>query len=118
MRKMRSTLLFLTASLSLAFWTVTAFAQDPSAGRKTAAQVCSACHSIGMRGRSPNPKAPPFRAVAQLPSTTETSLAVFLTTSHEPMPNFVLSREEIRDLTAYILSLRRHNGRTVHQRYE
>jgi mono/diheme cytochrome c family protein len=95
------------------------WADDTTAGKEIAREVCSACHSIDLRAsRSPNPKAPPFRAIAQMSSTTETSLAVFLTTSHEPMPNFALSREEIRALTAYILSLRRHTGRTVHQRYK
>jgi mono/diheme cytochrome c family protein len=39
-------------------------------------------------------------------STTEMSLAAFLTTPHGRMPNFSLSRAEIRDVSAYILSLR------------
>jgi len=107
------------ALLVLACWIAPASAEDPAAGRQIAKQVCSACHAIDYRmRRSPNPKAPTFATVARMSSTTETSLAVFLTTSHEPMPNFVLSRQEIGDITAYILSLKRPGQRVVHQRYE
>ena len=48
-----------------------------------------------------------FAAIANMSSTTETSLAVFLSTSHEPMPNIVLNHSQIADLSAYILSLRK-----------
>jgi hypothetical protein len=40
-------------------------------------------------------------------STTPLSLRAFLQTPHERMPDLHLSRDEIDDLTAYILSLRR-----------
>ena len=100
---------FLVLACSLA----PAQAQDAAAGKRIAKEFCSACHAVDLRRRrSPNPAAPPFRAVARMSSTTETSLGVFLTTSHEPMPNFVLSRREIADLTAYILSLRKPGQKT------
>jgi hypothetical protein len=42
-------------------------------------------------------------------STTEASLAAFLSTAHERggMPDLVLNRKEIQDVSAYILSLRK-----------
>jgi hypothetical protein len=40
-------------------------------------------------------------------STNETSLEIFLSTSHPRMANYALTRDEIRDVSAYILSLRR-----------
>jgi len=40
------------------------------------------------------------------PETTALSLSVFLQTPHHRMPDYALSRNEIADLVAYILSLR------------
>jgi hypothetical protein len=37
---------------------------------------------------------------------TATALHVFLTTWHPKMPNLILKPEEMRDVIAYILSLR------------
>jgi hypothetical protein len=39
-------------------------------------------------------------------STTEAGLAAFLSTPHGKMPDYSLSRNEIRNVSAYILSLR------------
>ena len=39
-------------------------APDTVAGRRIA-QRCKACHSVGVKGASPNPAAPPFRTLAQ-----------------------------------------------------
>jgi hypothetical protein len=38
-------------------------------------------------------------------STTSTSLNAFLSTPHPSMPDYALSRQEIADVSAYILSL-------------
>lgn len=89
-----------------------AFAQpepgDRSAGQRLSATWCANCHRIGPGGPGPaTDAAPPFRAVAAMPSTTSMSLRVFLQTPHANMPDFRLSRAEIDDVVAYILSLRR-----------
>ncbi|WP_406858694.1 cytochrome c [Alsobacter sp. KACC 23698] len=82
------------------------FAQDARAGRRLAERDCSACHEV-RRGRPPGMKpGPSFSAVAQMVSTTELSISVFLQTSHQRMPNITLSRSEIRDLARYIVSLK------------
>ncbi len=57
--------------------------------------------------KSPDPKAPRFLDVAQMPSTTELSIKVFLRSSHRNMPNFILSEEEIDGVAAYILKLKK-----------
>ena len=49
---------------------------------------------------------PTFPGVARMPSTTATSLRAFLQTPHHRMPDFRLSRTEVEDLIAYMLSLR------------
>ena len=78
---------------------------DIAAGRRLAQQWCSSCHQIAPFGVGG--LAPTFPQVAMLPSTTALSLKVFLQTSHVNMPNIVLTRSEINDLVAYILSLKR-----------
>jgi hypothetical protein len=49
---------------------------------------------------------PAFRDVANASTTTPLALRVFLSTSHPTMPNIVLSKTEIDDIVAYIMSLR------------
>jgi hypothetical protein len=80
---------------------------DRRAGRAFAIDNCRSSHDIGngppLRSAMPGP---PFRDVAAMSATTPLSLRVFLTTSHPHMPNIVLTKKEIDDVTAYILSLR------------
>ena len=80
---------------------------DTAAGRQLAETWCSTCHVVGpsvTRGASNG--APPFAAVAQMKSTTPMSLHAFLQTPHARMPDLHLTRDQIDDLSAYILSLR------------
>ncbi len=83
-------------------------AQDIASGKHIAQIWCSNCHVVD----SENPKAvsdavPTFSSIAQMSSTNRASLAVFLSTPHGHMPDFVLSRKDIRDVSAYILGLRK-----------
>ncbi|MBQ0822849.1 hypothetical protein KBI52_21920 [Microvirga sp. HBU67558] len=55
---------------------------------------------------SPRRQAPPFERIAQVPGMTTTALTVALRTSHETMPNIMLEPKDLRDVTAYITSLR------------
>jgi len=79
---------------------------DPAAGRDLAERVCIACHQVGA-APSPfgPPSAPSFIDISQMPSTTELAIKVFLRTSHQKMPNIILSEEEIDSVAAYIVSL-------------
>jgi len=78
-----------------------------AAGHDLAQAWCSSCHLI-----SPELKtgivngAPSFSSVANMSSTTRTSLSAFLQTSHRQMPNFQLTRLQIANLTAYTLNLK------------
>jgi hypothetical protein len=51
--------------------------------------------------------APTFLSIARMKSTTEASLAAFLTAPHGRMPDIFLNREDIQDISGYILSLRK-----------
>jgi mono/diheme cytochrome c family protein len=85
-------------------------AQEPSQpgqGLALAQQVCAACHAIDKRTEaSPNPAAPRFEVIANVPGMTTMALTVALRTPHKTMPNLVLEGEEIRNVAAYILSLK------------
>ena len=49
----------------------------------------------------------PFEDVANTPGVTEMALYAWLTTSHPTMPDIVLDKDELRDVVAYILSLKK-----------
>ena len=81
---------------------------DPRVGRAFSLQECALCHLVSPGQLSPPriAKAPSFREIARMTSTTSTSLQVFLTTPHPTMPNLVLTPQETANVIAYILSLR------------
>ena len=76
-------------------------------GLNFARQVCSECHLVVKEaGRSTNPDAPTFAAIAQTSGLTSAALRSALRTSHATMPNIVIKGDEINDIVAYILSLK------------
>ena len=85
-----------------------AHVRDVSAGRRLAHALCTHCHVVeaGKPASALTP-APVFPWIAKRPGTTETSITVWLSTSHPRMPNILLSDAEIRQLSAYITSLRK-----------
>jgi mono/diheme cytochrome c family protein len=79
---------------------------DPQAGFDYAHSVCAACHAISQEP-SPDPKAPRFKDVANMPGMTPTAIKVWLQgASHPTMPNIMIRGQELRNLTAYVLSLK------------
>jgi cytochrome c len=79
-----------------------------SAGREVARRICSECHAVERKtAPSPNLDAPSFRRIANTRGMTATFLSVEIRRAHEMMPNINLNAEELRDVIAYILSLRR-----------
>jgi mono/diheme cytochrome c family protein len=65
-----------------------AHAQDVPAGKTTAKVWCSNCHSVDPQEKATvRDGVPTFLSIAQMQSTTEMSLAAFLTTPHGGMPN-------------------------------
>ena len=80
---------------------------DVEAGHAFARQVCATCHAVEAEQTvSPHPGAPTFRAAANVPGMTGTALVVFLRTPHSDMPDLVLPPEKMRDVVAYILTLK------------
>jgi mono/diheme cytochrome c family protein len=81
---------------------------DIAAGRRLAENWCSSCHVVDASSRQGvSSGAPTFSAIARMKSTTPMGLRAFLQTPHSRMPDLHMTREEIDNITAYILSLRR-----------
>ena len=100
-------------TLSLAFAITVAMPQSLHAqgsvasGRRHAINWCTGCHAVLPDKADAGLFAADFVAIANLPSTTALSLKVFLRSSHNNMPNFILQPADADDIVAYILSLKR-----------
>ena len=105
------TTLVLLAALPATLGTVAApaTAADPQKGLGFAREVCAGCHAVeDGQTVSPLPRAPSFYAIADVPGMSQTALYALLSTPHKTMPNLILSADEIADVSAYILSLKRN----------
>jgi mono/diheme cytochrome c family protein len=85
-------------------------AQDVSErlkGATFAQQICAECHSVQAgQPRSPNGQAPTFETVAKTPGMTAIALTAILRTSHRSMPNIILADDDLRNVIAYIMTLK------------
>ena len=83
-------------------------APDAAAGLQVARKLCVSCHLIGEPSTNAATPAdvPSFPSVANRPDQSVDKLTTWLIQPHTPMPNLHLTRKEVRDLAAYILSLR------------
>jgi mono/diheme cytochrome c family protein len=91
----------------LAFLAIPTNAQEmghSGAGLAAARQLCSQCHAVE-RGERSAP-APAFQDIARTPGMNAMALSAALHTSHEVMPNIMLTPEDKADIMAYILSLK------------
>jgi cytochrome c len=83
---------------------------DARQGQVFAQRVCAKCHAVEKsQVRSPNPDAPTFPTIAEVPGMTALALTVVLQSAHNAMPDLVLEPQERRDVIAYILGLRSAN---------
>jgi mono/diheme cytochrome c family protein len=98
-----------TMLVTAMLFTPTSGAQDANveSGAAYAEQVCSPCHAVRPRQRhSPLPQAPSFQSIADTPGMTELALTVFMQSSHPTMPNVMLEQDELRNVIAYVQSLK------------
>jgi mono/diheme cytochrome c family protein len=80
---------------------------DAEAGHEFARSLCATCHAVdGDQAASPHPNAPSFRRIATEPGMTATALFVILQNPHREMPDLILKPEEMRNVIAYILTLK------------
>jgi mono/diheme cytochrome c family protein len=80
---------------------------DKSKGREFAQAVCAECHAVvPAETASPRTDAATFKAIANTPGMTELAIAVWLKTPHKKMPNLIISKDDLENVIAYIVSLR------------
>jgi len=81
---------------------------DADAGKGLAEKWCGACHVVGTSQQAGSSNgAPPFAAIAAMPWATPMGLRVFLQSPHGRMPDLHLTRDEIANVSAYIVSLKK-----------
>jgi mono/diheme cytochrome c family protein len=82
-------------------------AGDSRFGLDVARESCATCHAIlRVEDRSPNPNAPTFAHIANVPGMSAMALHVALQSPHKTMPNLMFEPDELRNLIAYILTLK------------
>jgi cytochrome c len=87
-----------------------AFAQqaaNPQRGHELAETLCTNCHAVDRKSSSPmQADVPSFPAIAKRTGTTAEHLAGKIIVPHPAMPGVPLTAAEIRDIVAYILTLK------------
>ena len=78
---------------------------DADIGRGIAMRWCAACHVVRGSQTSGGDVGPTFEQIAGKGQGLDW-LDAFLADPHPPMPDMSLTRQEIRDLRAYVESLR------------
>jgi mono/diheme cytochrome c family protein len=89
---------------------------DAAVGRDMALLACTGCHVVAPNQpfkpiNSGPPRPPDFKEIANRPNVTMASLQRHLETlpavpENSHMPNLMLSSDELRDVVAFIVSLR------------
>lgn len=80
---------------------------DAGKGRALAERVCIACHVVAREAASPvAADVPSFPAIANKQGQTMEAIAGRIVIPHPPMPAVPLSREEIANVVAYIMTLK------------
>ncbi len=80
---------------------------DPARGRDVASRLCTSCHVIDRDATTPmRADIPSFAAIARRTGATAEHLAGRIIVPHPVMPGVALTAQEIRDIVAYILTLK------------
>ena len=83
---------------------------NPRRGHELAARLCVNCHVIGIETSGPvRADVPTFPIIGNRPGVTAEHLAGKIIIPHPAMPGVPLTSAEIRDIVAYIMSLKRND---------
>jgi mono/diheme cytochrome c family protein len=96
------------AALALAL-AAPAFGQDAAKGATLAAEHCALCHDVTAEG-APKQYPPSFASIAWFRSPEQIYARIVFPAMHSGMPEvafYLLGKDEIRDIVAYIASLDR-----------
>ena len=116
MRAVMALLIFLSTGLCAVRAQQASQADEVTQGHRLAVEICSICHLAAPdQTHQPmlKPPGPPFTSIAQRPDISAQSLTKFITTTHRGldnpagMPNPDLADYQVKEVVAYILSLRK-----------
>ena len=79
---------------------------DEDKGRRVAQTLCSGCHIVSSGQANAIAGVPSFAAIANHAGQTPERLAGAIILPHPPMPGIQVTNTELRDIIAYILSLK------------
>ncbi|HSD93390.1 MAG TPA: c-type cytochrome [Methyloceanibacter sp.] len=79
---------------------------DPVHGQSLAEKLCSNCHLVGAAQEQAQVDVPSFREIANQEGETEGSIMAKIVLPKHPMPTIPLTKSELADLAAYIMTLR------------
>jgi len=101
----------LLAATMIMAWLAIAHAQihpDAKTGKQIAEKLCVGCHIVGATAAGTTVPAdiPSFARIANQPHQSAEAIAGAIVIPHPPMPTIHLTREEIGDIAAYILTLK------------
>lgn len=80
---------------------------DAAHGEQLARRWCAACHIVAADQTRGADNVPAFASIAKMPGFSVENIAQFLMDPHPKMPDMQLTRDEAKDLGAYIASLAR-----------
>ena len=76
-------------------------------GKELAARLCSNCHLVGTsEQQQANADVPSFHEIANKEGQSAGAIMAHIMLPKHPMPTIPLTKSELADLSAYILSLR------------
>jgi mono/diheme cytochrome c family protein len=79
---------------------------DPAHGKQLAQTLCAGCHLVATGQRHANVDVPSFHEIAGKSGQTEGAIMAHIVLPKHPMPTIPLTKSELADLAAYIMSLR------------
>lgn len=104
---------YLLAALALPLFASLALAgvtskPDPVQGKVLAEKLCTNCHLVGsaQQQQPANADVPSFKEIAEREDQSAGAIAARIMLPKHPMPQIPLTKAELADLAAYILSLR------------
>ena len=81
-------------------------APDPIHGQELAQRLCSNCHLVSVTQEQVNVDVPTFNEIANMQDQTEGSIMAKIVIPKHPMPVIPITKTELKDLAAYIMTLR------------
>lgn len=99
-------LLMLGIGAGLAAEPVTS-APSPEHGKDLAQRLCSNCHLVTSTQENANVDVPSFVEIANMEGQTQGSIMAKIIIPKHPMPVIPITKPELKDLAAYIMSLKK-----------